>query len=296
MDWNKVRIFQIVAEAGSFTRAAEELDQSQSAVSRKISSLEEELNLSLFHRHARGLILTEQGETLYEAASDVFNRLRQTETMLADTAKKPFGELKVTTTVGFGSAWLTPRLKNFVDLYPDIKLSILLSDVELDISMREADVAIWLKEPTQQDLIRRPMFTVHFHVYAANSYLRRFGVPKDLNDLDHHRIITFGGTAPSPIQNLNWLETAGMKANEKRNPAISINNLYSLRRAVKSGLGIAVLPDYLAKDDDDIVSVLEGVDVPALNTFFVYPEELRNSKRLMVFRDFLMAEARAWKF
>lgn len=296
MDWNKVRIFQIVAEAGSFTRAAEELDQSQSAVSRKISSLEEELNLSLFHRHARGLILTEQGETLYEAASDVFNRLRQTETMLADTAKKPFGELKVTTTVGFGSAWLTPRLKNFVDLYPDIKLSILLSDVELDISMREADVAIWLKEPTQQDLIRRPMFTVHFHVYAANSYLRRFGVPKDLNDLDHHRIITFGGTAPSPIQNLNWLETAGMKTNEKRNPAISINNLYSLRRAVKSGLGIAVLPDYLAKDDDDIVSVLEGVDVPALNTFFVYPEELRNSKRLMVFRDFLMAEARAWKF
>lgn len=296
MDWNKVRIFQIVAEAGSFTRAAEELDQSQSAVSRKISSLEEELNLSLFHRHARGLILTEQGETLYEAASDVFNRLRQTETMLADTAKKPFGELKVTTTVGFGSAWLTPRLKNFVDLYPDIKLSILLSDVELDISMREADVAIWLKEPTQQDLIRRPMFTVHFHVYAANSYLRRFGVPKDLNDLDHHRIITFGGTAPSPIQNLNWLETAGMKANEKRNPAISINNLYSLRRAVKSGLGIAVLPDYLAKDDDDIVSVLEGVDVPALNTYFVYPEELRNSKRLMVFRDFLMAEARAWKF
>lgn len=296
MDWNKVRIFQIVAEAGSFTRAADELEQSQSAISRKISSLEDDLKIKLFHRHARGLILTEQGETLYEAASEVFNRLRQTETMLADTAKKPFGELKVTTTVGFGSAWLTPRLNKFVDLYPDIKLAILLSDVELDIAMREADVAIWLKEPTQQDLIRRPMFVVRFHVYASNSYMRRFGVPKNLDDLEGHRIITFGGTAPNPIQNLNWLEQAGLKQGEKREPAISINNLYSLRRAVKSGLGIAVLPDYLARDDSDLVNVLESADVPDLQTYFVYPEELRNSKRVTVFRDFLMAEARAWKF
>ncbi len=295
MDWNKVRIFQIVAEAGSFTKAADELEQSQSAISRKISSLEEELNVTLFHRHARGLILTEQGETLYDAATDVLDRLRQTETVLAETTSKTFGELKVTTTVGFGSAWLTPRLNRFVDLYPDIKLQILLSDTELDISMREADVAIWLKEPTQQDLIRRPMFVVHFHVYAANSYLRKFGVPKSLDDLEGHRIITFGGTAPNPIQNLNWLETAGLKGGEKRPPTISINNLYSLRRAVKSGLGIAVLPDYLAKDDIDLVKVLASADVPDLTTYFVYPEELRNSKRLTVFRDFLMSEARTWR-
>ncbi len=296
MDWDRVRIFHIVAEAGSFTKAGDELEMSQSAVSRQISKLEEELTVSLFHRHARGLILTQQGETLYKTARDVFNRFRDTQTLLADAANKPFGELKVTTTIGFGSAWLTPRLNGFIDLYPDIQLQILLSDLELDISMREADVAIWLREPTQQDLIRRPMFTVHFNVYATNTYLNKFGIPKNLEDLDGHRILTFGGTAPQPIQKLNWLETAGLKTNEKRKPVVTINNLYSLRQAVKRGVGIAVLPDYIAKDDDELVNILPRADVPSLHTYFVYPEELRNSKRVTVFRDFLLAEARAWHF
>ena len=296
MDWNKVRIFQIVAEAGSFTKAGDELNLSQSAVSRQISALEDELHVKLFHRHARGLMLTEQGETLYDAARDVYNRLLNTETMLSDASKKTFGPLKVTTTVGFGSAWLTPRLNSFISLYPDIQLEIILSDSELDISMREADVAIWLQEPKQQDLIRRPMFTVHFHVYGSNSYLKKFGMPKSLNDLEGHRLMTFGGTAPRPIQKLNWLETAGLKTGEKRKPVLTVNNLYSLRQAVKRGIGIAVLPDYLAKDDDELVNILESHEVPKLQTYFVYPEELRTSKRVTVFRDFLLAEARAWKF
>jgi len=296
MDWDKVRIFHIVAEAGSFTKAGEEMDMSQSAVSRQISALEEDLKVALFHRHARGLILTEQGELLYKTAQDVFNKIRATQTLLEDAAEKPFGELRVTTTVGFGSAWLTPRLNNFLNLYPGIQLQIILSDEELDISMREADVAIWLREPVQQDVIRRPMFTVHFHVYASNSYIKKFGLPKSLKDLNGHRILTFGGKAPAPIEKLNWLESAGLKPHEKRTPTMTINNLYSLRQAVKQGIGIAVLPDYLAKDDEDLVNILPDADVPNLNTFFVYPEELRNSKRVMVFRDFLLAEARAWHF
>lgn len=296
MDWDKVRIFHIVAEAGSFTKAGDEMDMSQSAVSRQISSLEADLKVALFHRHARGLILTEQGELLYKTAHDVFNKLLTTQTMLEDASDKPFGELRVTTTVGFGSAWLTPRLNSFINLYPGIQLQIILSDEELDIAMREADVAIWLREPSQQDLIRRPMFTVHFHVYAANSYIKKFGMPKNLDDMDNHRILTFGGKAPKPMEKLNWLETAGLKANEKRTPAVTINNLYSLRQAVKRGVGIAVLPDYLAKDDEELVNVLPDADVPNLNTYFVYPEELRNSKRITVFRDFLLAEARAWHF
>jgi DNA-binding transcriptional LysR family regulator len=296
MDWDKVRIFHIVAEAGSFTKAGDEMDMSQSAVSRQISSLEADLKVALFHRHARGLILTEQGELLYKTAHDVFNKLLTTQTMLEDASDKPFGELRVTTTVGFGSAWLTPRLNSFINLYPGIQLQIILSDEELDIAMLEADVAIWLREPVQQDLIRRPMFTVHFHVYAANSYIKKFGMPKNLDDMDNHRILTFGGKAPKPMEKLNWLETAGLKPNEKRKPAVTINNLYSLRQAVKRGVGIAVLPDYLAQDDEELVNVLPDADVPNLNTYFVYPEELRNSKRITVFRDFLLAEARAWHF
>jgi len=295
MDWDRLRIFRVVAEAGSLTKGGDELDMSQPAVSRQVAALEEELGVILFHRHARGLKLTEQGDHLYRAAQDMFSRLETARTRLIDSTDKPFGDLRVTTTVGLGSAWLTPRLVDFVDLYPDINLQLLLNDDELDLSNREADVALWLREPTQNDLIRKRLFTVHFHIYGSVAYLQQYGRPKTLDDLDEHRIITFAG-APTPIRQLNWLVQAEARGKEGRRAAISINNLQALRLAVGSGAGLAVLPDYMVGTDDLIVPVLTDAKVPDMVSYFVYPEELRNSKRLTVFRDFLFNKARQWRY
>lgn len=296
MDWDKLRIFHVAAEAGSFTHAGEVLSMSQSAVSRQVSALERELNVSLFHRHARGLVLTEQGELLYRTAHEVFNKLQTTETLLADTKAKPSGELRVTTSVGLGSAWLTPRIGEFIELYPDIRLQLILSDEELDISMREADVGIWLREPRHVDLIRRPLFTVHLHAYASLNYIKRFGSPNSVDDLDDHRILTYGGNVQPPVSEINWLEAAGRGGRERRRPVLRINNVYGLKQAARQGVGIAVIPDYLVAEDSDLVKVLEGADVPEFHSYFVYPEEMRNSKRVNVFRDFLVAKSRQWKF
>ena len=296
MDWDKLRIFHAAAEAGSFTHAGDKLAMSQSAVSRQVSALEKDLSVPLFHRHARGLVLTEQGELLYRTADDVLHKLQSTETRLADSKTKPFGDLRVTTPVGFGSSWLAPRIHEFIELYPDIRLELLLDDGELDLAMREADVAIWLRQPSQADLIQRRLFTVHFHVYASNAYLRRFRTPKDLDDLDNHRILTFGGNAPAQVRDLNWLETAGLGGGERRTPALRINSLYALKQMVRRGIGIAVLPDYLARDDPDLVPVMSDAELPELESYFVYPEELRNSKRVNVFRDFLVSCARQWSY
>ena len=131
MDWDKLRIFYAVAEAGSFTHAGEALNLSQSAISRQISALEDSLKVTLFHRHARGLILTEQGEVLHSTARDVFGKLAMTEAMLTESKVRPRGALKVTTTFAFGVKWLTPRLGEFLDLYPDIQLTLLIDDREL---------------------------------------------------------------------------------------------------------------------------------------------------------------------
>ncbi len=296
MDWDKLRIFHEAAEAGSFTHAGERLGMSQSAVSRQVSALEENLNVPLFHRHARGLILTEQGELLYRTAHDVFNKLAVTQTLLADSRAKPSGDLRITTTVGLGSSWLTPRIGEFIRLYPDIQLQFLLHDNDLDLAMREADVAIWLHQPTQADLIQRRLFTVHYHVYGSTDYVKRNGSPGGVKDLDAHNVMTFGGNAPAGLQEINWLETAGLDGNGKRSPVLTINSVYALKQAVKRGIGLAVLPDYLAKEDPDLVPVLRDADVPQFDTYFVYPEELRNSKRINVFRDFLVSKARQWKF
>jgi DNA-binding transcriptional LysR family regulator len=296
MDWDKLRIFHAAAEAGSFTHAGEALSISQSAVSRHIGALERDLNVPLFHRHARGLVLTEQGELLYRTAQDVFSKLATTQILLADSRGKPTGELKVTTTIALGTGWLTPRLNEFMKLFPDIRLQLLLDDEVLNLTMREADVAIWFGAPTQQDLVRRRLFTVHYHIYASTDYVRRHGKPESLDDLDRHRIMTYGGPMPSPFKEMNWLETAGRDSKGPREPALRINGLLALREAVLQGIGIAVLPDYLAKEYPRMVHVLEDVEMPVFDVYFVYPEDLKDTKRVNVFRDFLVSKSREWSF
>jgi DNA-binding transcriptional LysR family regulator len=295
MDWDRLRIFHAVADAGSFTHAGHELGLSQSAVSRQISALEQELNVALFHRHARGLILTEQGEMLYRTAHDVFTKLATAQARLMDSKDKPTGELRITTTVGLGSVWLTPRIAEFIDLYPEISVVLLLEDRELDLSMREADVAIRLRRPVQPDLIQRKLFTVHHHLYASPDYIRRKGLPKILADLDEHNILTFGSTTGF-FTNINWLETAGKADGDNRRPILKVNNAYGLRRAVEAGLGIASLPDYIVGKDSPLVQIQLPAETPEFDTYFVYPEELRDSKRVGVFRDFLVSKAKEWSF
>jgi DNA-binding transcriptional LysR family regulator len=294
MDWDKLRIFHAVADAGSFTHAGHELNLSQSAVSRQISALEEDLRVPLFHRHARGLILTEQGEVLYRTAHDVFTKLAAAKTRLMDSKEKPSGELRITTTVGLGSVWLTPRIKEFLELYPDIQVQMLLEDEELDLSMRQADVAIRLRRPTQPDLIQRKLFTVHHHIYASVDYVKHHGIPKNVQELDKHKILIFQGA--SYLTYVTLLQTAGRPDGDMRVPALRVNSAYGLRRAVQAGAGIAILSDYLVAPDMNLVRLELDIPTPEFDTYFVYPEELKETKRVTVFRDFLVSKAKEWSF
>ncbi len=295
MDWDKLRVFHEVAEAGSFTHAGEALGLSQSAVSRQISGLEQNLKVPLFHRHARGLILTEQGEILYRTAHDVFARLAATQTRLMDSREKPTGPLKVTTTVGVGSIWLTPHLPEFLDLYPDITVELLLSDRDLDLGMREADIGIRLHRPTEPDIIQRKLFTVHNHAYAAPEYLREYGMPKSVADLDRHRIMAFG-VPPAYLSEIDWLLKVNRPDNNPRTPVLTINNVYGLRRAAQMGIGITTIPDYIVGTATNLVMIPLDQDPPAFDTYLAYAEEMRASKRVAVFRDFVVSKARQWSF
>jgi len=289
MDWDKLRIFHAVAEAGSFTHAGEVLNLSQSAVSRQISALEESLKVALFHRHARGLILTEQGETLYRTAHEVFSKLAMAEAQLAESKDRPKGQLKVTATQAFGASWLTPSLLEFVELYPDVEVDLLLEDRELDLSMREADVAIRMTPPRQPELIQRHLMTVHFNVYAAPGYLKRHGIPKSAAELDQHRIIVYGDEMRPPVmRDIDWLLYAGAGADKPRRPILKVNSVYAIQRAVQSGLGIASLPEFMVQETEYLVRILPELQGPRIDAYFLYPEELRNSKRIQVFRDFLL--------
>jgi DNA-binding transcriptional LysR family regulator len=288
MDWDKLRVFHAVAEAGSFTHAGDTLSLSQSAVSRQISALEEALQVPLFHRHARGLILTEQGESLNRTVREVFAKLAITEALLTESKEKPAGRLKVTTTVGFGSSWLAPRLHGFLEAYPDVTISLLLDDMDLDLAMREADVAIRMHPPKQPDLVQRHLMAMNWHICASPDYLKRHGVPQRAEDLDAHRLILFGQHHP-PVPEVNWLAEAGRRSGNPRRAVLEVNSMYAMLLAIRSGTGIGALPDFTVTENPDLVQVLTELKGPKVDVFFVYPEELRNSKRVAVFRDFLLA-------
>lgn len=296
MDWDKLRVFHAVAEAGSFTHAGETLNLSQSAVSRQISALEESLGVPLFHRHARGLILTEQGELLHRTAREVFAKLSMTEAMLTESKEVPKGPLRVTTTVAFGTTWLAPRLHEFLGTYPDVQLSLLVDDDELDLAMREADIAIRMNTPRQPDLIQRHLMTIHFHLYAHKSYVERRGIPKTPAELADHDLIAYPPDVRAPVANVNWILEVGEPAPGTRRAVLQVNSTYAIFRAAESGLGIAALPDFLITEDSGFVRVLPDIDGPKVDAYFVYAEELRHSKRISVFRDFLVRKVAETSF
>ncbi len=296
MDWDKLRIFHAVAEAGSFTHAGESLNVSQSAVSRQISALEDSLRVALFHRHARGLILTEQGELLYRTAHEVFGKLAMTEALLTESKDRPSGRLKITTTVAFGSTWLAPRMREFMEVYPEIEVHLILDDRELDLSMREADVAIRMSPPRQADLIQRHLLTMHVHAYASVGYLKRYGLPQTVDELNDHRIVVYGEDTRPPVPDVNWLLRLGAPQGRMRSAAMTVNNVYAIMQSVSAGAGIGALPEFMVREGAELVHILQESEGPRIDAYFVYPEELRGTQRIEVFRDFLLRQVAQSRF
>ena len=287
MDWDKLRIFHAVADAGSLTHAGETLHLSQSAVSRQIRALEESLSTTLFHRHARGLILTEQGELLFEATKAMAKRLDAAAARIRDSEDEVFGELRVTTTTGFGTLWLAPRLGTLYKQYPDLRIDLMLEERVLDLPMREADVAIRMKEPSQADLIRRRLMNIRMRLYATAQYLDERGRPKVLADLSKHRLICQQAGAAQVSAGARIVND--LLAQEPAS-TLKVNNYFGVLQGVLNHLGIGVLPEYLTPDFPNLERVLPDVESDEVPVFLAYPEELRHSRRVAAFRDFVMDE------
>ena len=296
MDWDKLKIFHAVAEAGSFTSATVNLNLSQSAISRQIQSLEEDLKVKLFERHARGLTLTENGEYVYKTAHEVISKLKEVETTLSDKKDKPSGKIVVTTVMSFGTTWLTPRIQEFMQLNPEIEVELIFDDKELDLSTRQADIGIFMRRPKQLNYIQKKLIDINYHIYGSNVYLEKFGMPKTVNDLNKHKFISFGRGTPSPVYNPDWAIKIGMKDSKKRKSIMKVNSVMGLLLAVESGVGLAALPDYLVVQSKNLIKVLPKIEGPITEAHFVYPQSLKNVARVQAFRNFLYSKISEWNF
>ena len=296
MDWNKLKIFHAVAEAGNFTKATYILNLSQSAISRQIQSLEQELKTQLFERHARGLSLTENGEYLFKTAGEVISKLKDVESSLLDKKDKISGKLTVTTVVSFGTTWLTPRIQEFMQLNPEIEIELIFDDKELDLNIRQADIGIWMRRPKKLNYVQKKLIDINYHIYGSTKYLEQSGHPKTLQELNKHNFISYGKGAPSPVFNPDWALKLGVKDNKKRKPVMKVNSIYGLLLAVQSGVGLAALPDYITISVPNIVKVLPQIEGPKTEAYFVYPQSLRNMARVIAFRNFLYSKISKWEF
>ena len=296
MDWDKLKIFHAVAEVGSFTSATVILNISQSAISRQIQSLEEDLKVKLFERHARGLTLTQNGEYVYKTAHEVISKIKEIETSLGDQKNKPTGKLTITTVRSFGTHWLTPRIQEFMNLNPEIEVELIFDDKELDLSTRQADIGIFMRRPKQLNYIQRKLVDINYHIYGSTKYLGKYGIPKTINDLTKHRFISFGKGAPSPVFNPDWALKLGSKDNNKIKPVMKVNSVMGLLLAVESGVGLAALPDYLVSQSNNVVKVLPKSEGPITEAHFVYPQSLKNIARVQAFKNFLYSKLSETKF
>jgi len=295
MDWDKLKTFHAAAQAGSLTKAANLLGISQSAVSRQIAALEDDLGVTLFHRHARGLIPTEPGNILFEASTEIAAKAAIAEARVHDARDEPSGDLKVTAPTAMGSIWLAPRLAEFHKAFPNIRIRLMLDDHELDLAGLEAEVGIRPWASTQNDLVQKKLMSVRQHLYASHDYLEEHGAPASAQDLDNHPIIHYGPPALAPIPGLDWAATVGREEGDAPRPAvIEVNTIYGVTKAVQAGMGIAALPDYVARENPSLKRILPDLLGPNFDVYFVYPIELRGSRRIAAFRDFLIEQARLW--
>lgn len=289
IDWDKFKLFYFVAKAGSFTSASETLNISQSAISRSIQTLEYHLNVKLFERMSRGLVLTKPGESLLKATEKAFEEFARAEMLMFEEEEEPQGTLKVATTMAIATVWLMPHLNDFLKKYPKIQLTIIGADEELDLKTRQADVSIRPFIENHPELVQNKICVFHLKLYANQEYLNTYGTPQTAKDLDGHRLIVFGYDATNPYNDINWPLKLGMPSGSIRAPYLCINTSAGMRQAAEDGHGIiALAAEYPNLAQSNLIEVLPDEKKPTIPIYYVYPSHLKDSKRVRALGNYLM--------
>ena len=247
MDTETLRLFLAVADAGGFAAAARRMDLDPSSASRGVAALEAQLGVRLFHRTTRKLSLTEAGARYRDRLAPILDALNDAREEARDATATLKGALRVTTSVAFGVARLTPLLPAFRAEHPDLSIELVLSDEALDLTAHKIDVAIRLgPAPTGDGVVRRLMSTRHRAV-ASPHYLRTYGAPKNPAEMAERDCLVF--LLPGFRPRWRFRDADGAVTETPVREAAAMSNALALRAAACDGLGPALLADWLIDDD-----------------------------------------------
>ena len=286
IDWDKLKTFYAVGKLGNITRASEQMNLAQPAISRQIINLEERLGIHLFIRHKKGLTLTKEGELLMASVTCIYSELEKVKSEIYE-ADNIQGKLKVSTALGYATHYLVPRLGEFLKQHPNMRIKLKTSSVLPDLHILECDVLIHPKLPESSVYTQETLIHYQLGLYASPIYLKKWGTPTKLEDLNHHRLIVYGDDEQF-YKTSNWLLVVGMPPGDMREPYLEVNTTHERFLLAEQGLGITTLPiQHPGLKHSSLVQVLPEIEMPTVEFCVIYPRKLQNNKKIRAFKKWL---------
>jgi DNA-binding transcriptional LysR family regulator len=294
MKLSDLELFLDIARAGSFAKVADQRGVDPSSISRHIAGLESKLGFRLFERTTRRLALTEAGLMVRSRIPAPLEEIRQVFSEAADVLNIPKGLLRVTASVAFGERWLAPRILEFQDRFPEIRLDLVLTDRNMDLVAENVDIAIRLGEQMEGSYVVSLLMKTRYRIVASPKYLDRYGSPANPSELEHHNCLCFS----LPQYGMVWRfrDAAQEQSEVSVGGTATMTNALAIRRAALEGIGIALLGDWMVDEDieegmlvnlfPDMAASATGFDTAA---WVLYPSKDYVPAKTRAFVDFVKA-------
>jgi DNA-binding transcriptional LysR family regulator len=280
-----LRLFALIVENGSISRAAEKLHIVKSAVSRRLNLLEERFGARLIDRKPGVWEVTPTGRELYQRATGLVNDADEIESDFTETAQNLAGPLTISVPSDFGIAYLKPALLTFKERYPEIQLTIDFDDRTIDLTRENYDFAIRITPKLEGNVVAKKIGSTRHQLCASVGYLKKRGEPTCLNDLNHHSLLNFGTARRA---RWDFIDKTGKPKTIEFQPALNSNSGTFLLDATLAGLGLARLPDFItasAITSGELVPVLQNLSVPDWGIFLAHAEDRRLNRRMRLFSE-----------
>ncbi len=280
-------MFVRIVEAGSITKAAEQLNIAKSAVSRRLKELETRLGSQLISRTTRQSNLTQAGEQYYQKVHHILSEVDALNEETSGTPTRIEGTLKMTAPLSFGLMHLNDVIDEYANQHPELKFELDFSDRHTDLIEEGFELAIRIRELQDSSYQAKRLALIRYALCASPEYLERMGTPKTFDDLTEHEFLQYGMSKSSTIE---LIDEQGKKHQVAVNGKIKANNGDFLREMAVKGHGIAFLPTFItyqALISGELVPILQQYQLPTLNAYAVYPKNRFLSQRCRYLIDFI---------
>jgi DNA-binding transcriptional LysR family regulator len=280
-----IRAFVSVAEEGGFSAAAQELGLSKSAASRQIAALEQELSAQLLKRSTRSVKLTDSGYAYLERCRALLADLDEADQAVAALQNEPKGLLKINAPMSFGISHAAPAVAEFMARYPELQVALILNDRFVDPYDEGFDLTLRIGALEDSSLAARKLAQIEMRLYASPAYLEKHGRPRGPDDLKSHAALHYG----RPSSQSAWALRGARDAVSIRYRLCS-NNGDALRVAALAGLGIALIPAFLVREEAQngrLVALLDGFEPKPIDLYAIYPPTRFLAAKVRLFIDFL---------